>query len=112
MTEPRVPGVQLAPTACAICGTFGNSAELYPPTYDEASFNERIFSAPRLPDTIHYRLVRCRTCGLVRSDLTADLASHSVLYGRSSFDYATKVPNLRRTYGPSPPRSQAPSRGA
>ncbi len=111
MTEPRVPGVQLAPTRCAICGTLGNSAELYPPTYDEASFNERIFSARRLPDTIHYRLVRCRTCGLVRSDPAADQASLSELYGRSSFDYATEVPNLRRTYGRYLARAKARSRG-
>ena len=88
----------LAPTACAICGTFGNSTELYPPTYDEAAFNERIFSARRIPDAIHYRMVRCRSCGLVRSDPSADQASLSDLYGRSSFDYAAEVPNLRRTY--------------
>ncbi|MFI5283893.1 MAG: class I SAM-dependent methyltransferase [Candidatus Dormibacterales bacterium] len=111
MTEPSVPGIQLAPTVCAICGTFGNAAELYPPTYDETSFNERIFSARRLPDTIHYRLVRCRTCGLVRSDPAADQASLSELYGRSSFDYASEVPNLRRTYGRYLARAKARSRG-
>jgi SAM-dependent methyltransferase len=98
MTEPATPGVLLAPTACAICGTLGNAAELYPPTYDEAAFNERIFSARRLPDAIHYRMVRCRNCGLVRSDPSADQASLSDLYRRSSFDYAAEVPNLRRTY--------------
>jgi SAM-dependent methyltransferase len=98
MTEPARPGVLLAPTACAICGTFGNATELYPPTYDEAAFNERIFSARRLPDAIHYRMVRCRSCGLVRSDPAADQASLSDLYKRSSFDYAAEVPNLRRTY--------------
>jgi SAM-dependent methyltransferase len=99
MTEPAVPGIQLAPTACAVCGTFGNATDLYPPTYDEASFNERVFSAHRIPDTIHYRIVRCDSCGLVRSDPAADQASLSELYRRSSFDYAAEVPNLRRTYG-------------
>ena len=92
------PGVLLAPTTCAICGTFGNSIELYPPTYDEAAFNERIFSARRIPDAIHYRVVRCRSCGLVRSDPSADQAGLAGLYERSSFDYAAEVPNLRRTY--------------
>jgi SAM-dependent methyltransferase len=111
MTDPSVPRVQLAPTTCAICGTYGNSAELYPPTYDEASFNERVFSARRLPDAIHYRLVRCLKCGLVRSDPAADQASLSELYRQSSFDYGPEVPNLRRTYGRYLARTRARARG-
>jgi SAM-dependent methyltransferase len=99
MTEPAGSVVVLAATRCAICGTLGNAEELYPPTYDEAAFNERIFSARRIPDSIHYRMVRCRKCGLVRSDPSADQASLSSLYERSAFDYAAEVPNLRRTYG-------------
>lgn len=98
MTEPAGPGILLAPTPCAICGTFGNADELYPPTYDDASFNERVFSARRIPDAIHYRIVRCRTCGLVRSDPAADQASLSELYRQSSLDYGAEIANLRRTY--------------
>lgn len=111
MTEPARPGIVLARTACAICGTLGNSTELYPPTYDEAAFNERIFSARRVPDTIHYRMVRCRNCGLVRSDPSANQASLSDLYERSSFDYAAEVPNLRRTYARYLAKARSRSRG-
>lgn len=111
MTEPAVPGVQLAPTACAVCGTFGNATEMYPPTYDEASFNERIFSARRLPDAIHYRIVRCNKCGLVRSDPAADQASLSGLYERSTFDYGSEVPNLRHTYARYLAKAQAAAPG-
>lgn len=99
MTEHAGKGVLLQATACAICETLGNSDEVYPPTFDDASFNDRVFSARRLPDRIHYRMVRCRTCGLVRSDPAADQGSLAELYGRSTFDYAAEVPNLRRTYG-------------
>jgi SAM-dependent methyltransferase len=99
MTEPAGKGVVLEATTCAICETAGNSDELYPPTFDEASFNDRVFSARRLPDKVHYRMVRCRKCGLVRSDPAADQGSLAELYGRSTFDYAAEVPNLRRTYG-------------
>jgi SAM-dependent methyltransferase len=98
MTEPAGPKVLLAPTPCAICGTFGNADQMYPPTYDEASFNERVFSARRLPDAIHYRIVRCHKCGLVRSDPAADQASLSELYRQSSLDYGAEIANLRRTY--------------
>jgi SAM-dependent methyltransferase len=111
MTEPAGAGIVLAPTACAICATFGNADELYPPTYDEASFNERIFSARRIPDSIHYRIVRCRACGLVRSDPAADQASLSELYGRSTFDYGAEVPYLRGTYGRYLAKARAHSRG-
>src|ERR1700693_1463054 len=111
MTEPAVPGIQLASTACAVCGTFGNATELYPPTYDATSFNERIFSARRIPDAIHYRTVRCNRCGLVRSDPAADQASLSGLYERSTFDYGIEVPNLRRTYARYLAKAKARSRG-
>ncbi len=98
MTEPARKGVVLEPTVCAICGTLGNTDELYPATLDESSFSESIFSARRLPDRIHYRMVRCRNCGLVRSDPAAAQSDLSELYRRSTFDYAPEVPNLRRTY--------------
>ncbi len=111
MTEPGIPGIQLGPTPCAICGTFDNAIELYAPTYDEGSFNEGVFSARRIPDAIHYRLVRCLKCGLVRSDPAADQASLSELYVRSSFDYAPEVTNLRRTYGRYLARARAHARG-
>src|SRR5258708_13795674 len=98
MTEPGLHGIQLSPTPCAICGTLGNAVELYPPTFDESSFTDSVFSARRLPDSIHYRLVRCRKCGLVPSDPPADQASLSQLYVRISFPYLPRVPDLRRTY--------------
>jgi len=111
MTEPAVPGIKLTPTACAVCETFGNATEMYPPTYDDASFNERIFSARRLPDAIHYRIVRCNRCGLVRSDPAADQATLSGLYERSTFDYGSEVPNLRRTYARYLAKAQAGALG-
>src|SRR2546426_925867 len=103
MTEASPPPAEtrvvLRPTRCAICGTEGDADELHPPTLDEASFNRRIFSARRLPDRVHYRVVRCRTCGLVRSDPAADQGTLSALYAGAGFDYESEVPHLRRTYG-------------
>jgi len=87
------------PTRCAICRTEGNAGELYPANFDFSDFNPEIFSARRLPDRIHYRVVKCNACGLVRSDPVADDAALSELYQQSTFDYGTEVNNLRRTYG-------------
>ncbi len=99
MTEHAGVKVRLEPTQCPICGTVGQADELYSPTFDVSSFNSRVFSARRLPDRVHYRMVRCRTCGLVRSDPAAGEGALSELYERSTFDYAEEVPHLRETYG-------------
>ncbi len=92
-------GVPLRATRCAICGTLGNATELYPANFDQTALTPAVFSARRLPDRIHFRLVRCDSCGLIRSDPIVDPELLHRLYARSSFDYAGEVDNLRRTYG-------------
>lgn len=89
----------LQATRCAICGTEGNATELYPSTLTPKAFDARTFSARRLPDRVHYRMVKCNKCGLVRADPAADSAEVAGLYARSTFDYGTEVNNLKRTYG-------------
>ncbi len=87
------------PTLCAICQTLDNADEMYPATLDASAFTPTVFSARRLPDRIHYRIVRCRGCGLVRSDPVVDQTLIRELYARSTFDYADEVGGLRITYG-------------
>ncbi|HWS72577.1 MAG TPA: class I SAM-dependent methyltransferase, partial [Thermoanaerobaculia bacterium] len=72
--------------------------EMYPATFDAEAFSAQVFSARRLPDRIHYRVVRCTRCGLVRSDPVASGDALATLYERSTFDYAAEVPTLQRTY--------------
>ena len=89
----------LQATRCAICGTEGNATELFGSTVTPEAFDAKHFSARRLPDRVHYRMVRCSKCGLVRSDPAADPTQVADLYARSTFDYEAEVPNLIRTYG-------------
>ena len=98
MTE-TVAAVKLHPTQCAICGRPTPSKELYPATLDDATFTAKVFSARRLPDRIHYRLVRCDVCGLVRSDPVLDAESLAQLYVESTFEYGDELNGLRLTYG-------------
>ncbi len=91
--------VESFPTRCAICGTEANATERYPANYDSAAFSPETFSARRVPDRIHYRIVQCRGCGLVRSDPVADPAVVAGLYARSTFDYAQETRALQETYG-------------
>lgn len=62
-------------------------------------FNPEVFSARRLPDRIHYRLVKCRTCGLVRSDPIIFPERVAQLYSQSTFTYGAEVGDLSHTYG-------------
>jgi SAM-dependent methyltransferase len=91
--------IDLNKTRCALCNTNDNAKEVYPAYFDISHFNSEIFSARRIPDRIHYRIVKCNGCGLVRSDPIADAATIGKLYRESSFDYSAEVNCLRRTYG-------------
>lgn len=91
--------IELQSTRCASCNTEGNADELYPANFDLQALNPTIFSARRLPDRIHYRMVKCKTCGLVRSDPIVESEVLTNLYAQSAFDYIDEVTNLKCTYG-------------
>ncbi len=98
-TVAGAESVSFPETRCAICGTTGNARELYQATLSPEAFSARVFSARRLPDGIHYRIVRCTSCGLVRSDPIAPPDVLERLYAESSFSYEAEVESLTRTYG-------------
>jgi SAM-dependent methyltransferase len=94
-------------TTCALCGTKGNSDEVFADNLDELSSTTQVFSARRLPDRRFYRWVRCRSCHLYRSDpvLDIDLAK---LYKESTFDYGSEIIGLKETYAKIVKRSLKP----
>ena len=94
-----MPKIDLRPTRCAICGTEGNAVEVYPANLEMRSFTPEMFSARRQPDRIHYRIVKCGECGLVRSDPAAGPEMLAELYSRSTLEYHPEIPNLLYTYG-------------
>lgn len=91
--------LSLQSTVCGICGTEGNATEVYAANFRPEALNVDVFSARRLPDRIHYRLVRCNQCELLRSDPVAAPDLIAKLYAASHFDYGSEVDNLKRTYG-------------
>src|SRR5437870_1982024 len=90
---------ELRATRCALCAAEGNATQLYPANFAMDAFNPAVFSARRLPDRVHYRMVRCATDGLVRSDPVASPEDLARLYAQSTFDYGEEVASLRQTYG-------------
>jgi len=91
--------LELHPVPCAICGTDEQCVELYSANFTPDAFNPAIFSARRLPDRIHYRMVRCTRCGLVRADPVADPTLLAQLYAQSTFEYGDETANLQWSYG-------------
>jgi SAM-dependent methyltransferase len=89
----------LRPTSCAVCATLENADELYPATLTPDAFTASVFSARRLPDRVHYRVVRCRSCELVRSDPVLGPEGLARLYRASTFEYGDELDGLRATYG-------------
>src|SRR5581483_1192487 len=86
-----MPRTGLVPTLCAICGTSGTTQELYSANFTPDALNPEVFSARRLPDRLHYRLVR--------SDPVAESELVAALYERSKVTYQDEVSYLQRTYG-------------
>ncbi len=84
--------------SCAICNTVDNYSVLYEQNYKDDDFNVDIFSARRLPDKIHYQLVKCNSCGLVRSTPVIENDILNDLYVKSKLTYNTEVENLKTTY--------------
>lgn len=84
---------------CAICETDDNCIELYKQNFDKGAINEQIFSARRLLYGVHYRVVKCKRCGLVRSDPILSEEELHDLYKKSRFTYQDEVENIKATYG-------------
>jgi SAM-dependent methyltransferase len=98
-TDNRMETIHLQETRCAICGSVDNAETVYPANLGRDAFTPAVFSARRTPDRIHYQIVRCLECGLLRSDPVASAEILSDLYSRSEFHYADESTNLAETYG-------------
>ena len=97
--QDRVATLSFQATQCAICDPGTPARELYPANFGVDDITPARFSARRLPDRVHYRMVRCLRCGLVRSDPVLDEATLAHLYAESTFDYEAETANLKATYG-------------
>lgn len=83
---------------CPICGPPAKKILLYPQNFSLNQINAEVFSARRLPDRLHYRMVKCGQCGLVYSDPILAPGEIGRLYRQSSFTYADRVSDLTKTY--------------
>jgi len=85
-------------TLCAICDTDRWDRLLYAESLGNAAFTSERFSARRIPDRVHYRMVRCANCGLIRSDPVLEEAELARLYAQSRLTYAQEAEFAGETY--------------
>jgi SAM-dependent methyltransferase len=83
---------------CALCNSSEDYTVLYKANFKDADINIDTFSARRLPDRVHYRIVRCKNDGLVRSNPVLDDSALLALYHKSKFTYEEEIVNLTSTY--------------
>jgi len=98
MKEMQHQSQNLIGTTCAICGTDRHDKILYLPNFNPDDLSFETFSARRLPDRVHYQIVRCRQCGLVRSNPILDEKTLNRLYQGSHFTYANESLFAAETY--------------
>lgn len=89
---------QTTSTPCPICHAVGEYQVLYPARFTPGHMTKSIFSARRAPDKVHYQLVQCKKCGLVRSHPIFSDDVLSSLYAESEFTYQNETGPLVKTY--------------
>lgn len=83
---------------CALCG-HDKYTIIYPANFFLSQLTAHTFSARRIPDKIHYQIVRCNQCGLIYSNPILKLAKINDLYKQSKYTYKEHEKNLIDTYG-------------
>lgn len=83
---------------CAICEKDFYTV-LYKANFDIGKLDEKTFSARRLPDRVHFQIVRCKICGLLYSTPVLEYEKLENLYKKSFVDYNEHIGNLKKTYG-------------
>lgn len=88
-------------TPCAICGIQDEADEVYAAHLAGAPLDETTFTARRAyQERYHFRIVRCRRCGLLRSDpITLEPEKFVSGYEMSCLTYEGEIDNLCQTYG-------------
>jgi len=88
-------------TKCAICNNHENYKVLYEENLPKEGVNPHVYAPRRKRDYVHYRLVECNSCGLVRSNPIIEQTEMNKVYQKSECAYTDENENipLAKTYG-------------
>lgn len=85
-------------TRCPIDGTDEFDVDLYPANFDPSDLTPETFSARRIPDRVHYRMVRNTRTNCVRADPIVDVSTAAALYHASKVTYEAVAKYASETY--------------
>jgi len=85
---------------CVLCGPAAAAREKYPANFSIDDLNAAVFSARRLPDRRHFRLVECLGCGMIYSSPACDPAVLARLYETSAVTYERQEGQIYDSYAP------------
>lgn len=90
--------MKMIKTRCPICNSLEDYTIIYKSNFSDSDINIKVFSARRLPDLIHYQIVKCKNDDLLRSNPICDDISQINLYKNSKFNYSDQLDNLTASY--------------
>jgi SAM-dependent methyltransferase len=85
-------------TDCLVCGKKQRLKVLFPATVSSSNLTAELFSARRIPDKIHYRIVRCQKCGMVFSSPVLAPMIVSQWYKQARCTYVGQMDHVANTY--------------
>ena len=83
---------------CIICKDQQKLQVLYQDNFNPDKITPQTFSARRTPDRMHYRIVKCRRCGLLFSNPILEGEQINKLYKKSDFTFPLEAEYLKKTY--------------
>jgi 2-polyprenyl-3-methyl-5-hydroxy-6-metoxy-1,4-benzoquinol methylase len=88
---------ELIDTLCPICESRQELTELYPANFTEESLTPEVFSARRVTEHYHYRIVKCK-CGMIFSNPILPEEKINELYAQSLLTYDKELENITESY--------------
>ena len=88
---------ELIDTICNLCGD-SKARQVFAERFDVSGIDAYAFSARRAREIQHFRIVRCETCGMIRSDPILSMEFTDDLYKQSQFLYEQESPFAAHTY--------------
>src|SRR3954471_9791432 len=90
--------LQLEERHCPLCGPGTPRQVKFPPNFDSQDLSAKVFSARRMPDRRHFRLVECEKCGIIYSDPACDPSQLASLYEQSAVTYGSQEEQIYDSY--------------
>ncbi len=90
--------IRYLPKACLFCPEDDCAEELYPRNFKDGDLDADVFSARRVTEHFHYRMVRCKRSGLVWSREVLPDEELARLYAASKVTFSEYAGIIRKDY--------------